>query len=278
MIRTNRFLVALLLTLGLAIASLGCDSSSDGESGPLRILITNDDGVKAAGIDAVVEALKDDPNNEIIVCAPAEQQSGSGDQRTPTPPPLEAVTSTTLSGYPATAVMGFPADAVIYALGTLYPAAPPHVVLSGINEGQNVGDVSGVISQTSGTVGAAKTAACDDVPALASSQGNGPPHDYPSGVAEVLNWLEQNRAALLAGQVGVENITSINVPTCDPGSIRGRAEVPLATTKPDYVPSLDGQQDCESTLTDPSDDVEAFFNGYVAITPVPRNSSRTCER
>jgi 5'-nucleotidase len=285
MIRTNRFSVALLLSLGLAIASLGCDSSSDEGSGgsggtsggPLRILITNDDGVKAAGIDAVVEALKDDPNNEIIVSAPAENQSGRGDTTTPTPPPLEAMMTTTASGYPATAVMGFPADSVIYGLANLYPDEPPHVVLSGLNDGQNVGDWNGgLLSQISGTVGAAKTAACLGVPALASSQGEGDTVDFPSGVIEVVAWLEANRGALLAGEVSLENITSINIPSCDTGSIRGREEVPLGTEKPDDL-SLNGPQDCESTLENPTDDIQAFFNGYVSVTLVPSNSSMTCD-
>jgi len=288
MIRTNRFQVVLLLTLGLAVGLLGCGSSGSGSPGSggsggaggssgdvLRILVTNDDGVEAPGIDAVVEALKGDPKNEIIVSAPAVNQSGSGDKTTPTPPPLEAMTTTTASGYPATAVNGFPADSVIYALGNLYPDAPPHVVLSGINEGQNVGDVNGLLSQISGTVGAAKTAACADVPALASSQGFGDTVaatiDYESGVVEVVRWLEENRAALLAGQVSVQSITSINIPTCDTAN-RGPVPVPLATVSSNQNFPI-GPQDCQSTSETPVDDIDAFFNGYVAITPVPRNTT-----
>jgi broad specificity polyphosphatase/5'/3'-nucleotidase SurE len=121
------------------------------------------------------------------------------------------------------------------------------------------------------------------IPALASSQGDpedtlDPANwDYESGVAEVLRWLEANRSALLGGGVSVENITSINIPTCDAGAIRGRVEVPLGTEIPDYVSGLLDEQDCESTLEDPQDDIEAFFNGFVAITPVSRNSSGTCD-
>jgi 5'-nucleotidase len=290
--------MVLLLTLGFAVALLGCDSGSNEASGgsggaggtggsnegPLRILITNDDGVGAPGIDVVVEALKDDPNNEVTVCAPAENQSSSGDRTTPTPPPLQATETTTASGYPATAVDGFPADSVIYALENLFLNGPPHVVLSGINEGQNVGAVpSGqlsFLSGISGTVGAAKTAACLGVPALASSQGqveeNGTV-DYPAGLAEVLLWLEANRGALLAGEVAVENITSINIPSCNgEGEIRDTLEVPLATENPnEYL--LNGPQDCTSTVDDVPNDVEAFFNGYTTITPVPRNALMTCD-
>jgi len=279
---SNRFQTVQFVALGLVIGLLGCDDGSDGSGGSggspggvLRILVTNDDGVAAAGIDAVVEALRVNPDNEIVVSAPAENQSGSGDRTTPTPPPLQATTTTTASGYPATAVEGYPADSVNYALDNLYPDAPPHVVLSGINEGQNVGNISeaGVLSQISGTVGAAKTAACRDVPALASSQGDAETFDYPAGVAEVLKWLEANRAALVAGQVSVENITSINVPSCDGnGSIRGSLDVPLATENPNAYLLL-GPQDCTSTVEDVPNDVEAFFNGYTTVTPVPRDTT-----
>ena len=301
MIRTNRLQLVLLFALGLTVALLGCESSSGGSngtggsggaggsggspSGVLRILVTNDDGVGAEGIDAVVEALRGDPNNEITVSAPAGNQSGSGDRTTPTPPPLEAMMTTTASGYPATAVDGSPADSVLYGLQNLFPDAPPHVVLSGINEGQNVGNVSsgaspGLLSQISGTVGAAKTAACSGVPALASSQGDAEDEDldYDAGVAEVLMWLEANRAALLAGTVSLDDITSINIPTCAPGSpIRGRLDVPLATENPNGW-LLNGPQDCASTVEDLPNDVEAFFNGYITVTPVPSNSSMTCDK
>lgn len=279
----------ILIILGLAVALSACDSSSDGGSGGsggtggsdgiLRILVTNDDGVGAPGIDVLVEALITDPNNEVVVSAPAENRSGSGDSTIDEVPSCgsgEAVQSSTASGYDddVWAVDGCPADAVIYALENLYPEALPHVVLSGINEGQNVGNVNGLLSQISGTVGAAKTAACADVPAMASSQGDGEAIDYPSGLAATLEWLEANREALLAGEVPVESITSINVPSCDgQGEIRGTLEVPLATENPNgYL--LTGPQDCTSTVDEVPNDVEAFFNGYTTVTPVPR--ATTC--
>jgi len=186
--------------------------------------------------------------------------------------------SATASGYDEAtwAVDGCPADCVIYALENLYPDAPPHVVLSGINEGQNVGNVNGALSQVSGTVGAAKTAACLGVPAMASSQGDGDTVDFDAGVVEVLAWLAGNRAALLAGEVPLENIASINIPSCDTGEIRGQVDVPLATDTHGF--GLLDHQDCESTVMDPQDDVEAFFNGYVSITPVPSNSNTTCDK
>ena len=80
----------------------------------LDILVSNDDGFDAEGIDAVVEALIALPDTNVTVVAPAENQSGSGGNTTPGE--LTATEEETLSGYPVTAVQGFPADAVNYGL------------------------------------------------------------------------------------------------------------------------------------------------------------------
>ena len=71
----------------------------------LHILVTNDDGVGAPGIDAVVQALSALPATEVTVVAPATNQSGTGGQTTPGP--LTVTDATTASGYPAKAVAGF---------------------------------------------------------------------------------------------------------------------------------------------------------------------------
>jgi 5'-nucleotidase len=300
MISTNRIGFALPLLLGFAMALIGCSSSDNnggaggsggaagdggaggGESMALRILVTNDDGIESGGIDALVEGLRTNPENEIIVSAPAENQTSQGDMMTPTPPPLQAMETTTASGYPAYAVDGFPADAVIYALENLYTDELPHVVLSGINDTQNVGDIDVGVPirlqvDISGTIGAAKTAACLGIPALASSQGDGEVIDFPSGVVEVLEWLEENRAALLAGEVSVDTITNLNIPSCQSGEIRGQLDVPLATENPNAWDLVNGEQDCESTVMDPPNDIEGFFNGYVTFSDVPRNKTGTCD-
>jgi len=276
MIRTNRFQVVLVLSLGFAVSCLaGCESDSKGEPvEPLRILVTNDDGVGAEGIDVLVEGLRTtNPNDELIVSAPAENQSGSSDNTDCATG--NATDAMTQSGYPATAVDGCPADAVNYALDPangLYDAdSQPHVVISGINEGQNVS--APVATGLSGTVGAAKTAARDhDIPALASSQGSslGSPlqdaeYDYGSGVEAVLAWLAAHRGALAAGDVTTVEVDSINIPTCVTGSIRGTVDVPMAELTTDAF----SPQDCESTLEQPRDDAEAFTNGYIAVSAVP---------
>ncbi len=255
--------VALLLLLGL----VGCSGDDDSSADRLRVLVTNDDGVGAEGIDAVVEALLANPANDVTVCAPSSNRSGSSDQMGPSEfcGDLSVTAATTISGVDATAVNGCPADSVIYALDELFPAdARPHVVISGINEGQNA---SVVIAGLSGTVGAAKTAARNGIPALAASQGlpvSGGAFDYAAGADAVLVWLAENRATLLAGFVPT-GIESMNIPSCSSGEIRGTIDG-LALS--DDTAAALGTQDCESTLEDPADDVEAFLNGFISLATV----------
>ena len=112
----------------------------------LQILVTNDDGYNAAGIDAVVQALVARPKVHVTVVAPATNQSGAGGNTTPGG--VTADPGQTLSGYAATAVNGFPADSVLYALNTMH--LNPDLLVSGINFGQNIGP----FIPLSGTIGA----------------------------------------------------------------------------------------------------------------------------
>lgn len=232
-------------------------TAEDADVEPLVVLVSNDDGVSAPGIDALVEALREQPGVEVYVSAPAEDQSGSGDDTTPGG--VEASEARTASGYPAVAVHGEPADSVAHALDTLFADEPPDLVIAGINEGQNLGP----IVEISGTVGAARTAARRGIPAVAVSQGN--PHpgqepDWEAGVRALLDWFVENRDRLVPGTV-----VNINVPTCVPGtSIRGTVVVPTAAHAESGNPVEPA--DCASTLTDPVDDIAAFRAGFVAVS------------
>lgn len=227
----------------------------------LRVLVTNDDGIGADGIDILVERLRKLPDTEVLVFAPKENQSGSGGKTTPGGAPAEA--GTTKSGFPGTAVAGYPADSVIYALESGALPKKPHVVLSGINAGANIGP----FVDLSGTVGAARAAAQRGIPALASSQGFSATPDYPSGVEYVLRWLSEHRDALLAGTAPV-TVDNLNIPTCTTGSIRGEVTVPTATKA--EAEGLDMvNSNCASTEENPPNDVVGFDNGYATWSTVP---------
>jgi 5'/3'-nucleotidase len=224
----------------------------------LEILVTNDDGIGAGGIDALVEALLLVPGVNVTVVAPAVNQSGTGDSTTPGG--VTAVAGTTASGYAGTAVDGTPGDSVLYALDDLSLA--PDLLISGINSGQNMGPIIPI----SGTVGAAKWASRQWVPAIATSQGLAAAPDYPAGVAATLELVEKFRLGEILTDLDV--VTNVNIPTCATGAVRGTVDTVVA-------PSLAGRnyllQDCTSTapIGGIFDDIDAFNNGFVGITQVP---------
>ena len=271
--RHHPILTLIVAALFVLLAACSDDGGDDGASGDggndtdpsssqpqepeeLRVLVTNDDGVAAAGIDALVTALEEEPALEVIVIAPAGDRSGTGGNTTPGSPGSLAVTdTTTASGHEAVAVEGFPADTVLHALATL--DNPPDVVISGVNAGQNLGG----LTEVSGTVGAARQAAREGVPGIAVSQGIGEPPDYESGVDAAIDWLREHRDEL-GGDDAAVTLVNINVPTCTAGEIRGALDVPAATTTDNAI----GTVDCASTIEDPPDDITAFNNGYTTIS------------
>lgn len=254
---------------------------------PLEILVTNDDGVSAEGIDELVEALILEPNVSVTVVAPKFNQSGSSDQKSPVSE-LSQEMATTLSGYPATAIAstntnaprngsGSPADAVLWALKQM--SLSPGLVISGTNEGQNVGQFSGF----SGTVGAARTARRNGVPAIATSTGGevnilDGPFDFPTAVDETMKLFRDWRMGLRPSTV--LTVESINIPSCETGfSLRGTVESVL-TVGGCIPPNSDAlSQSCDPgvgvPVADGATDVEAFHNGYVSIADVTSSSALT---
>lgn len=227
----------------------------------LRILVSNDDGHEGVGegLDALVEGLLTLEDIEVTVSIPLEDRTGTSDSSEPGEQATSEVT--TLSGYPATAVAGFPADAVEQGIATM--EEPPHIVVTGINYGQNIGP----LSELSGTVGAARTGGRAGIPALAVSQGifinGGPDPDYPAAVALTLDWINERRDELVAAEPidGVAEVTNLNVPTCPTGEQGELIVVPVATEAQVGGDDL-GAVDCESTATDLPHDVAGFLAGH----------------
>ena len=110
----RRTSTAVLALAAVAAAPAAAQAKTTKNVKPLRVLVSNDDGVRAPGIDALVKALRKLPKVTVTVVAPAANQSGTGGKTTPGA--LTATRTTTKSGYPAIAVKGFPADSVNYAL------------------------------------------------------------------------------------------------------------------------------------------------------------------
>lgn len=259
----------IVLLLGSALSVSACSSSSSTGAPPTRspsrtltIMVTNDDGVGAPGINAVVQGLLTLPHTKVTVVAPLTNQSGT-DERT-TPPnagPLLTSAAHTRSGYPATAVHGYPADTVVWAIRDHGLSFTPDLVVSGINFGQNIGP----LAADSGTVGAAREAISSGVSALAASQGvdNGLQPDFSEGVRFVDDWVSQHRQALLAQDGRTAPLqASLNIPSC-PGSVRGPVATVMAASGNAAATTM---VDCHSSSSAYTDDLQAFELGFATFT------------
>ncbi len=178
-----------------------------------HILVTNDDGVAAPGIAALVDALRGIA--DLTVVAPSHENSGMGhaisvfrDLRFE-PFHREGV----LWGY---GLEGTPADCVKVAVSMLATERPFDMVVSGINCGQNVG----INILYSGTVAAAREAAVLGLPSIAFSMLF---HEDPTN----LPYATGGRVALDVVRRVLERglprgvMLNVNVPPVDYGAIRG---------------------------------------------------------
>jgi 5'-nucleotidase len=170
--------------------------------GNKRILVTNDDGVHAPGLKVLEQALR--PLGEVTVVAPDRERSGTS-QAVSLHTPLR-IQKLSESHY---AVSGTPADAVIVALYHLLPQKP-HLVVSGINPGGNLGE--NVIY--SGTVAAAMEAVLHGVPSLAISLASRKQADFLSAAA----FAAQLAAKVLEEGLPAGVMLNVNVPR---GEVRG---------------------------------------------------------
>lgn len=249
-------------TAGTTDRSAAAVSKPPAPTKTLRILVTNDDGYQAPGIDTLVQAIDKLPDVQVTVVAPATQQSGSGGKSTAGP--LTITDAKTRSGHDAHAVAGTPADTIRAATEQL--GLHPDLVVSGINEGQNLGPAVDL----SGTVGAARAAVARHIPAVAVSAGTGNPVDYGAAAPVVTRWINEHRAAITNG-TAPDQVVSFNVPSCSKGKVRGLRELPPDLDRTHLNDALK-PPNCTSTKTSFSTDVAAFANGFATesvLSPKP---------
>lgn len=170
----------------------------------MKILLTNDDGIDAPGLEALAMAARS-LGGEAVIVAPAEPHSGCGHRVTTGRPLLAEQT-----GAGRFRVYGTPADCVRLALAELVPDVG--LVLSGINAGGNLGaDV-----HHSGTVAAAREAALHGRPAVAAS------HYHRRGTTldwrRAASWLEAVLAALRDRPAAAGEFWNVNLPDLEPGA------------------------------------------------------------
>ncbi len=232
----------------------------------MRILLTNDDGIHAPGLE-VLESIARKLSDDIWICAPAEENSGAGHSLT-----LHLPVRLREHGERRFSVTGTPTDAVNLALRKFFADSPPDLVISGVNAGENLGDDV----TYSGTVSAAVEAALAGIPAVALSQVF---RDRGHGFAAAHGWAERVLAPLLDLPMAKRTLINVNFPAFAAEEVKGIRVVRQGFH--DYargalVQSADpqgrpyywfGLEEVEHTL-DHGTDLEAVADGYVSVTPL----------
>ena len=180
----------------------------------MNILVTNDDGIHARGIETLVAALKEVAT--VIVMAPLSEQSAVGHAVTMTLPlrVTEVEKDGEFFGY---AVDGTPADCVKLALCTFLRERGlpyPDLVVSGINHGRN----TAVNVIYSGTVSAATEATVLDVPGIAISLASYHSKGDFSGAAD---FIKRFAPYVASQRLPKGTLLNINVPALPPEKIKG---------------------------------------------------------
>ncbi|MEM1387177.1 MAG: 5'/3'-nucleotidase SurE [Pseudomonadota bacterium] len=242
----------------------------------MRILITNDDGINAPGLEVLGEiaGVLAGPDGEVWTVAPAFEQSGVAHRISYTHPLMIAELAPRRF-----AVEGAPADCVLAGLHNILPH-PPDLILSGVNRGNNAAENT----LYSGTVGACIEAALQGYRSIALSQFYGPNNrDLAEPFESSSRWgvdvINRLLAADLWGSDPYSLFYNVNFPPCSAEATRGvqvttqgrRAGVNFHT-EPYTAPSgrrfiwiTGGGQHVE---TAPGTDNQANLEHYISVTPM----------
>ena len=234
-----------------------------------HILVTNDDGITAPGLFALVEALRD--LGDVSVLAPDRNWSASGHVKT-LHRPLRVREVKLQDGSPAMASDGAPSDCVALAVLGLLDGLD--LVVSGINPNPNVGhDVT-----YSGTVTAAMEAVIWGLPGLAVSLEGPENHlgtvDYGPAAMIARKVADQ----MLKSQMPAEIVLNLNVPGLPLQEINGMQitrqglrvyhDELLVRSDPRGVPYYWIGGDPPTGIPDQGTDIGALKAGYASLTPL----------
>lgn len=232
----------------------------------MRILLTNDDGIFAKGIETLYLALAEE--HEVTVVAPETEQSAVGHAITWLNP-LRVNTVNRNGGFFGYALTGTPADCVKIAVNELLEMRP-QLVVSGINQGANVG----VNVIYSGTVSAATEAAVLGIPSIAVSIDSFGPTDFGPAARFI-----PKLAALVEKEGLPPGISlNVNVPNLPADKLRGVRITHQGSMK--CLEKYDRRMDprnhtyywlCNSAIEsddNPDADSSALAAGYISITPI----------
>lgn len=231
------------------------------------ILITNDDGITAPGIRALVEAVKD--LGKVVVVAPDKPQSGMGHAIT-IGSPLRLTPSNIFGDIEAYSTSGTPVDCVKLAVDKVLHSKPD-ICLSGVNHGAN----HSINVIYSGTMSAALEASIESIPSIGFSLLDySIEADFEGSKKYARLIVEQ----ILNKKVDKHLCLNVNIPALPTNLIKGFKVCRQAYAK--YEEDFDERSDTHGKkyywLTGEfvnfdkgkDTDVWALKNGYVSVVPV----------
>ena len=235
----------------------------------MKILVTNDDGIFAQGLWALVEELKSIAR--VVIVAPDREQSAIGTAVTLRQPLRVQRVRPMVPGVETYAVEGTPADSVILALDKLVKNKID-LVVSGINQGPNLGDDVLI----SGTVGAALQGYLRGFPALAISI-NSVDSSHMDNAAKL--------ATLLAKKIDADALPTniflnVNLPNLPLAKIKGVKITRLASQS--HIDTVEEGHDGKQAYywlvrqkvnknTDKKTDIWVIEQDNISITPLHTN-------
>lgn len=240
----------------------------------MRILVTNDDGVNSPGILALAAALES--LGKVTIVAPCDQQSAIAHSIT-IYQPLTVTQIQNGRKMPIYAVDGTPADCVKLAVGEILKERP-HLVISGINHGGNVG----INVIYSGTVAGAMEGSILGIPAIAVSLDTHEEARFAGYAQLTARWIEAHAKTLLREPIAY----NVNIPFLRPSRIKGFAFTrQLAQPYVDIFhkrvdprgrtyfwlgadPMTDGRGAKGAPAGEFLSDFEAVRTGWVSVTPL----------
>jgi 5'-nucleotidase len=230
-----------------------------------HVLLSNDDGIDAYGLNLVAKVLAERDDIRVTVVAPTEQQSASSHSLT-----LRVPLRVVEYGPGRYGVTGTPTDCVLVAVEHILKNDRPDLVISGVNHGANMGeDVT-----YSGTVAAALEGAIIGLPSYALSCTSWHPKNW--GAVEA--FLRHHLDALLAVPLEHHCLLNVNIPDLPAAEIKGIRAAPQGSRL--YTDAITEQFDPRGrpylwiggtgpTWDEvPGTDSTLSLEGYVVVTPL----------
>ena len=238
------------------------------QPGHYRILISNDDGVRAPGLPVLAEALK--AVGDVVIVAPVEDQSGISQALT-SALPIARSDVMLAGGLPAIGLTATPATTIQIAIKNIVMPRP-NLVVTGINTAYNLG----ASAYLSGTVGGARQAVIEGVPAIATSMAAAAvARDVASAAQQVAAVVRQVRDHTLPPQT----FLNMNIPPMPAGgykgvqittqaSVRAGVETFAEAKRPGTDRTIYWSLYKEGAYAPQGTDIWAVNNGYVSVTPM----------